>query len=105
MGYNSFLKRNIEYVIYLNYTIAVLIILIATIKSIIAYIEYYKYGTTASSTVSRLILGESIALALSFILSVEILRFFYIKNYQQLIIISGLVFLKLLSSIGDSRRQ
>ena len=45
---------------------------------------------------SKIKIGNTISLILSFILSVEILKIYYIKSYKQLIIISTLLILKLL---------
>jgi uncharacterized membrane protein len=44
---------------------------------------------------AKIRLSNSISLALSFILSIEILKIYYIKTYKQLIIVSALVLLKL----------
>lgn len=57
---------------------------------------------------TRLDLGESSALALSFILGVEVLKIFYIKTYKQLIIVVCLVVIKLLVSfflIGEIEKS
>ena len=45
---------------------------------------------------AKLNLGEATALALSFILGVEILRLFFIKTYKQLVFVVCLVFIKLI---------
>jgi uncharacterized membrane protein len=44
---------------------------------------------------SRIMLGQSISLALTFILCIEVLKVFYIKTYQQLVIVVVLTLLKL----------
>jgi uncharacterized membrane protein len=44
----------------------------------------------------RTILGESVALSLSFILCVQILKLFTVREYKELVIVSTLVALKLL---------
>jgi uncharacterized membrane protein len=40
-------------------------------------------------------LGQSISLALTFILCIEVLKVFYVKTYQQLVIVVVLTLLKL----------
>jgi uncharacterized membrane protein len=96
MSYDKFLKDSIQLIVFLNYTIVVIIILISVIRAIYYYIKYFKYGSILSSVSGRIILGEAVSLALSFILSVEILRFFYVQSYKQLVIVVSFVFLKIL---------
>jgi len=96
MNYDNLLKDGIHNIVLLNYTIVVIIITISIIRAVYYYILYYKYGSIISSVTARTILGESVSLALSFILSVEILRFFYVQSYKQLVIVASFVFLKIL---------
>lgn len=93
-SYENFLKGSVTVIEIFSYTISVIIIGISVIYSVFTYISEYKHPQLAFSD-AKLILGESIALALSFILSIEILKIFYIKTYKQLVIIVSLTLLKL----------
>lgn len=84
---------------FIAYTISLLLIAFGIIKSAILYtldIINPNVDDTASFNEARLVLGETSALALSFILGVEILKLFFIKTYKQLIIVVSLVVIKLL---------
>ena len=93
-NFNDFLQDVVSIIQIFAYTISVIIIGLSIINSVVNYIQEYNYPTKAFYD-TRLILGESITLALSFILSIEVLKLFYVKNYKQLIIIVTLVLLKL----------
>jgi uncharacterized membrane protein len=78
----------------ITYTIAIVIITRSIVMSV------YIYATEIddfqkSYNDSRIMLGQSISLALTFILCIEVLKVFYIKTYQQLIIVVVLTLLKL----------
>jgi len=92
--YEDFLKNSVSIIEIFSYTISVIIIAISIIYSVLNYVKEYNNPTKAYFH-TRLILGESISLALSFILSVEILKLFYVKSYKQLVMIVSLVLLKL----------
>jgi uncharacterized membrane protein len=93
-SYENFLKSAVSLVEIFTYTISVILISLSVVYS--AFISIYEYKNIQQAFEdSRLILGESIALALSFILAVEILKIFYIKTYKQLVIIVALTLLKL----------
>jgi uncharacterized membrane protein len=84
---------------FLAYTISLLLIAFGIIKSAVLYVKDLinpNVDDTASFNAARLFLGETSALALSFILGVEILKLFFIKSYKQLIIVVSLVVIKLL---------
>jgi uncharacterized membrane protein len=94
ISYENYLKNSVEIIEIFTYTISVIIILLSVFYSIFTLgKEINNYEKAFNDT--RLILGESISLALSFILSVEILKIFYIKTYKQLVIIASLTLLKL----------
>jgi uncharacterized membrane protein len=93
--YNNFLLKIIPFIEIITYTIAVLIISISIVKGFYLYIINFNNFNYAYNEV-RFVVGESLNLALTFILSIEILKFFYIKSYKQLIIIVSLSLLKLL---------
>ena len=95
--YQEVLHNGIYIIQSIAYTISFLLISISIIRSTYIYISEYKNPIKAFED-TRLYLGESSALALSFILGVEILKLFYIKSYKQLIIVICLVAIKLLVS-------
>jgi uncharacterized membrane protein len=92
--YENFLRESVSIIEILTYTISVIIISISIIYSIFTYINEFKKPQIAFID-TKIVLGESIALALSFILAVEILKIFYIKTYKQLVIVVALTLLKL----------
>ena len=93
-GYEKFLQKIVSFVEIVAYSFSVIIITISIIVSIFIYIMEYK-NPERSFVDTRINLGEAISLALSFILSVEILKIFYIKTYKQLIIVASVTLLKL----------
>ena len=93
-NYEVFLKDTVTVVEIFTYTISVIIISLSIIYSIGIYFYEFRYPEKAFDDI-RLYLGESISLALSFILAVEILKVFYIKTYKQLVIVVSLTLLKL----------
>jgi uncharacterized membrane protein len=110
ISYSNFLQNSVSIIEIFIYTISVIIILLSILYSIFTLgKEINNYEKAFEDT--RLILGESISLSLTFILSVEILKIFYIKTYKQLIIIASLTLLKLvinyylLSEIEKDKEQ
>jgi uncharacterized membrane protein len=101
--YQNLLFKGVNILQLISYTISFLLIAFGIIKSAFFYIDDYiiinqNTENTSSFDNARLILGETSALALSFILGVEILKLFFIKTYKQLIIVVSLVIIKLLVS-------
>lgn len=100
--YQILLSKGVNILQLISYTISFLLIAFGIIKSAFFYIDDYIINQNTDNTSSfdnaRLILGETSALALSFILGVEILKLFFIKTYKQLIIVVSLVIIKLLVS-------
>ena len=96
-NYDDFLKNTVTIIEVFVYTISIIIIVLSIIISVVNYAREFNRPTKAFYD-TRLILGQSVSLALSFILSVEILRLFYVKTYKQLIMIISLCSLKLLIS-------
>lgn len=95
--YENILHNGVYFIQIFSYTISFIIISISIITS--TYIYFHKFNSQKDAyNETKLNLGRSIALALSFILGVEILRLFYIKTYQQLVIVATLVAIKLLVS-------
>jgi uncharacterized membrane protein len=80
-----------------TYTISFVIISISIFISSYIYFRNFRTQDDAYNE-TKLYLGRSIAIALTFILGVEILKLFYIKTYKQLIIVATLVAIKLLVS-------
>jgi uncharacterized membrane protein len=93
-GYEKFLQKIVSVIELVAYSFSVIIITISIFVSIFIYIMEYK-NPEKSFVDTRINLGEAISLALSFILSVEILKIFYIKTYKQLIIVASVTLLKL----------
>jgi uncharacterized membrane protein len=98
--YQGYLLKGFIIIRFIAYIISFLLISISIIRSIIIY--FFDFINNINDLKSfmdiRLILGEAYALALSFILGVEILKIFYIKTYEQLVIVAVLVVIKLLLS-------
>lgn len=96
-NYNKFLQMIVSRIEIITYTISILIILTSIIYSVYIYITELHTPQKAFID-TKINLAESVSLALSFLLCVEVLKLYYIKNYKQLIIVVGLVLLKLLIS-------
>jgi len=97
--YEKILNNGILFIQLLAYTISFFLITSSILRSIYTYITEYidpNIDDLKAFNDTRLDLGESSALALSFILGVEVLKLFYIKTYKQLIIVVCLVAIKLL---------
>jgi uncharacterized membrane protein len=92
--YENVLKNGVTIMEVFTYSISVIIISISIVKAVAIYILEYNDVEKAFED-SRFFLGESVSLALSFILAVEILKIFYIKSYKQLIFVVVLTSLKL----------
>jgi uncharacterized membrane protein len=95
--YQKILHNGVYIIQAIAYTISFLLISMSILRSSYTYISEYNDMLKAYMDV-KLDLGESSALALSFILGVEILKLFYIKTYKQLIIVICLVAIKLIVS-------
>ena len=94
-SYENLLHNGVYLIQIFSYTISFIIISISIITS--TYIYFHKFNSQRDAyNETKLNLGRSIALALSFILGVEILKLFYIKTYQQILLVSILVAIKLL---------
>jgi len=94
-SYENLLHKGVYLIQVFSYTISFIIISISIITS--TYIYFHKFNSQRDAyNETKLNLGRSIALALSFILGVEILKLFYIKTYQQIVVVAILVAIKLL---------
>lgn len=114
---NYLLKLDISSLEFIVYFLASFIIFTSVIYSIYFYTANLANTTTNFSAgeldilEAKIRLSNSISLALSFILSIEILKIYYIKTYKQLIIVSALVLLKLTVNyfltldINDAQRK
>ena len=91
---NKYLKYDINFIELFVYYSSSFIILFTIVYSIYYYFTNIK-NTSLTTLELKIKLGNTISLALSFILSVEILKIYYVKSYKQLVIISVLVILKL----------
>ena len=81
---SNFLKLDINYLEIIIYFLAVIIIIISVIQSSIAYFNDLIHKEDNIYIIKSNIL-ENISLALSFILSIEILKIFYIKHTNNLL--------------------
>jgi uncharacterized membrane protein len=99
-NYQKLLLEGISITEIIAYSISFIIILLSIIKTIIEFviyvIEYRNTNTTMLFKKTRFQLTRASALALTFILTVEILKLIYIKSYKQLVIVTSLVIIKLL---------
>jgi hypothetical protein len=93
-NYTDKLKNTVNIIEIFTYTISLLIIVISLVYSVFIFVKEINNISLAYNDV-RLALGESISLALTFILAIEILKIFYVKTYKQLIIVVTLTLLKL----------
>lgn len=92
--YIGILHKGVGFVEVFIYTISFIIIVSSTIKATAIYIKEYNKPLKAFDD-TRIILGEAVALALSYILGLEILKLFYIKTFNQLFFVVILASLKL----------
>tara|TARA_A100001015_G_scaffold311828_1_gene415828 strand:+ start:435 stop:779 length:345 start_codon:yes stop_codon:yes gene_type:complete len=92
---SEILKTDINYLEIIIYFISVIIIIISIAKSSYFYFKNI-FNEEQDLNKIRTDILSNISLALSFILSIEILKIFYIKTYKQLIIVASLVVLKLI---------
>ena len=92
--YSKYLRNVVNVVEILIYTFALILIVLSVLYSIFVFITEINDINMAFDR-SRLILGESVYLALTFILAIEILQIFYIKTYRQLVIVVVLILSKL----------
>jgi len=99
-SYQKLLLEGISITEIIAYTISFIIILVSVIKTIIEFviytIEHPNNDITFLFKKTRFQLTRASALALLFILTVEILKLIYIKTYKQLAIVTSLVIIKLL---------
>ena len=108
--YENYLKKIVSIFELFTYTISIIIIATSIIHSFFIYYHDYNNPLKMFDDI-RLTLGESISLSLSYILSVEILKIFYIKTYKQLTIVVTVCLLKiiinnyLLNEIKDATKE
>lgn len=93
---NTFLRFDIDFLELFVYIIASLVIFLSILNSIYLYFYDYNKNNELGILEAKIKLSNTISLALSFILSIEILKIYYIKTYKQLIIVSSLVIIKLI---------
>ena len=77
--------------------ISCLIISFTVINASILYVKGIVNNDSNLQAIKLQVLNQ-VSFTLSFILAIEILKIFYIKNYKQLIIVSSLGFLKIVLS-------
>jgi len=94
-NFDKILKIDITFIELFVYFVFSLILFPSILYVIYYYFRYRSKGQITTLE-SKIKIGNTISLILSFILSVEILKIYYIKSYKQLIIITTLLILKLL---------
>jgi len=97
--YENILNNATNIVQIIVYTISFILISMSIATTTFTYFTGYfnpSIDNKDNFTYARLSLGEGTALALSFILGVEILRLFFIKTYKQLLFVVCLVVIKLI---------
>jgi uncharacterized membrane protein len=86
----------------ISYTISFVLISFSIIRSIYRYIIEHinpSIGHLIAFQHARMDLAQSIALSLSFLLGVEMLKLFRIQSYKQLIIVVCLVIIKIIIGV------
>ena len=83
-NYQDFLENAISYTELYVYTISFIIIAVSVIKASIIYLKIEIENNNEVVDKARLELSHSFSLALSFIIGIEILKLFYIKNLNTL---------------------
>lgn len=78
----------------ITYTIVFIIITVSIFSSLYIYVTQYGFPINAYID-TRIKLGEAVSLSLAFILGVELLKLFFVKSYNQLLVIICLVAIKL----------
>jgi hypothetical protein len=105
MPYREFFNKNlkliIEYIEIFIIIIAITILFITISKVIIKYFYNINYSLNyeyIDIDKYKLFMLKQISFLLSFVLAIEILKIFYIRNYRHLVIIGSLGILKLIMS-------
>ena len=102
MPYRKFLNNNLKLIIeYIEIAIiifAIVILLISSSKVIFNY--FYNISNSINDQYEdidtyKLFMLKQISLLLSFALAIEILKFFYVRSYRQLVIVASLGLLKI----------
>ena len=99
---DKLIRNIISYYEIVIYIIILNIIFIAVGKSSFIYFKSFfnKHRTdkkeSNAGNESKILLGKAIGISLSFILTIEILKIFWIKTYSQLIILGGLILIKII---------
>lgn len=91
---NKLLSSEIQFLELFIYLVCSTIIFISIIYSIYYYFLHITNDDKSIWKI-KIFLSNSISLVLSFILTIEILKFYQIRSYKQLIIIASLVFIKM----------
>jgi uncharacterized membrane protein len=99
--YHKFMLNVILILQISTYSTSAIVITFSLLYALYIGFTEYQRPTVAFYDV-RTILGEAVALSLSIILCVEILKLFTVREYKQLIIVTTLVLLKLLVTYSVS---
>jgi hypothetical protein len=93
--YNSDLSLSIVYFEIVVYILVCFLFIRAIILSISYYVNDKRDSHIPWHLNTKLVLNNAAQISITAILFIEILKLFYIKTYKQLIIISGIMFIKI----------
>ena len=93
--YNSDLSLSIVYFEIVVYILVCFLFIRAIILSISYYVNDKRDSHIPWQLNTKLVLNNAAQISITAILFIEILKLFYIKTYKQLIIISGIMFIKI----------
>lgn len=93
--YNNDLSLSIVYFEIVVYILVCFLFIRAIILSISYYVNDKRNSHIPWQLNTKLVLNNAAQISITAILFIEILKLFYIKTYKQLIIISGIMFIKI----------
>lgn len=93
--YNNDLSLSIVYFEIVVYILVCFLFIRAIILSISYYVNDKRDSHIPWQLNTKLVLNNAAQISITAILFIEILKLFYIKTYKQLIIISGIMFIKI----------
>lgn len=93
--YNNDLSLSIVYFEFVLYILVCFLFIRAIILSISYYVNDKRNSHIPWQLNTKLVLNNAAQISITAILFIEILKLFYIKTYKQLIIISGIMFIKI----------
>lgn len=95
MDYAKLVKLFVDKLEFFVHIISIVIVIRGIIEALYTVIKDYK-NIESTFVQARIMLCESISLALSFVLSIEVIKIMYITNMQQLGLVFMIILLKIL---------